>query len=471
MIERAPYLEGDFRKTGDIQEIRSPYDASVVARVHLARAEEAEQALAFAHRSRGRLAAQSTAKRMAVLSSVAAALAEREEALAQVICLEAGKPIALARGEVRRAVATFTLAAAELTRPSGEAIPIDLDAGSEGFDCVTRRVPAGVVVGITPFNFPLNLGAHKVAPALAVGAPILWKPPPQAPSAALLLAELVRAADADPAALAVLPCNPAVAEGLASDRRVRVLSFTGSARVGWHLLGRSRARTVLELGGNAGVVVCEDADLDHAAARCALGGVAFAGQSCISVQRVFAQERIFSDFAEKLSRSAAALKAGDPRDESVTVGPVIDDRAAERIVSWIEEAKAQGARVLLGGGRKGTLVETTLVTSVPKGAKLCREEVFGPVVVVEPYGRFEEALDRVNDSEYGLQAAVFTFDLRRVREAFRALEVGGLIVNEMPTFRSDSYPYGGVKGSGLGREGVRSAMEELTEPRVLVLGR
>ncbi len=372
---------------------------------------------------------------------------------------------------MNRAVETFTLAAAELTHPDGERVPIDLDAASEGFECYVRRFPAGVVVGITPFNFPLNLGAHKLAPALAVGAPFIWKPPPQAPSAALKLAELLRGLGADSAALSVLPCGPALSERLATDPRVRVVSFTGSAKVGWHLQGRVRGRTVLELGGNAAAVVCEDADLDFAAKRCAVGAFAYAGQTCISVQRIYVLQSVFAPFVEKLVAEARATPAGDPLDPRTIVGPVIDERAALRIESWIEEAKGQGARVLFGGERQGTLLQPTVVTGVAADAKLARDEVFGPVVLVEPVASFDEGLERVNDSPFGLQAAVFTNDLRRVRRAFAELEVGGVVVNEMPTFRSDSYPYGGVKESGLGREGVRAAMRDLTEERVLVLAR
>jgi acyl-CoA reductase-like NAD-dependent aldehyde dehydrogenase len=370
--------------------------------------------------------------------------------------------------EVRRAVETFTLAASELPSFGGRTFPVDLAAASAGYECETRRVPAGVVVGIVPFNFPLNLGAHKVAPALAVGAPIIVKPPPQAPSAMLLVGKMALEAGADPAAFQVTPCDNAVAERLATDPRARVLSFTGSARVGWHLKAKAPGRVILELGGNAAVIVCGDAHLDWAAERCALGAFSYAGQVCIKVQRIVVEAPVYGSFLEKLAARVRALAVGDPNHAETVVGPVIDDAAAERIMAWVQEAEGRGAKALVKGERKGRLIWPILLSDVPRDAKVYAEEVFGPVAVVSRAADFEEALAQANDTKYGLQAGVFTSDLARVRQAFRRLEVGGVIVNDYPTFRVDNFPYGGVKASGLGREGVRSAMEELTEERVLV---
>jgi acyl-CoA reductase-like NAD-dependent aldehyde dehydrogenase len=467
MPQRGLLVNGTWR-AGAAVEIRSPWDDRPVAKVSQAGPPEVEEALAAATAGRARLSALPTFARRAVLNGMVRGLQERAEEIARTIVDEAGKPIAAARVEVRRAIETFTLAAAELSSYGGRTVPVDLDPATAGYECETRRFPAGVVVGIVPFNFPLNLGAHKVAPAMAVGAPIIVKPPPQAPSAQLLLGEIALAAGADPAALQVLPCPNEVAEQLATDSRVRVLSFTGSAKVGWHLKARAPGKVVLELGGNAAVVVCEDANLDWAAERCALGGFNYAGQVCIKVQRIFVDKKVHDEFVERLLARARALGVGDPARETTVVGPLIDDGAAARVTAWVEEAIAGGARRLLGGDRQGRLLGPVVLTEVPADAKVSREEVFGPVVVVSRVGSFEEALAGVNDSAYGLQAGVFTRDLGRVRQAFHQLEVGGVIVNDYPTFRSDNYPYGGVKGSGLGREGVRASLDELTEERVLV---
>jgi acyl-CoA reductase-like NAD-dependent aldehyde dehydrogenase len=469
MIGRALWLEGKWQAgEAPVAEVRSPFDARPLTRVAQASAAQADRALAFAFAARKRLQDATVAHRRKVLFGIVEGLKRREAELAESICDEGGKPIGSARVEVRRAIETFTLAASALPSFGGETFPIDLDPTQAGYELETRRFPAGVVVGIVPFNFPLNLGAHKVAPALAVGAPIIIKPPPQDPSAQLLLAEIAQEAGADPAALQVLPCDNAVAEKLATDPRVRVLSFTGSGKVGWHLKTRAPGRVLLELGGNAAVIVCEDANLDWAAERCAVGGFSYAGQVCIKVQRIYVERAVADAFTEKLLARSRTVKVGDPRAPETVVGPVIDDRSADRIAAWVDEARREGAEVLLGGTREGRMLAPTVLRRVPRSLQVVREEIFGPVVVIEPVDSFDAALDAVNDGAYGLQAGVFTYDLRKVRRAFHDLEVGGVIVNDYPTFRVDSFPYGGVKGSGLGREGVRYAMEELTEPRVLV---
>lgn len=471
-MPRPILLAGQFVATGLRSSIRAPFSGEVVADVHLAGARELEQALAAAHQARESLGSTSTGERRRWLTEIARGLGERLEELARAIALEAGKPITLARGEVRRAIETFTLAAAELTSWRGETVPIDLDAASAGYSCVVRRVPAGIVAAISPFNFPLNLAAHKVAPAIAVGAPCILKPPPQSPTPTLILAELAQRAGVPEGALSVLPCDNAIAEKLATDPRVKVVSFTGSAKVGWHLKQAvPRAKVVLELGGNAAAIVCADADLEHAAQRLAMSAFAYAGQVCISTQRIFVEESIREAFTGEFLRRVKQLRVGDPLDEATVVGPVIDDRAAERIQSWMDDARARGAQVLLGGPREGRMIPPQVLAEVPPDATLAREEVFGPVALIDGFADFEGALRRVNDADWGLQAALFTHDLRRVRRAEGALEVGGLIINDSPSFRSDAYPYGGVKGSGLGREGLRYAMEELTEPRAVITAR
>jgi len=466
--ERPLWLNG--KLTGGVKtaEVVSPFDGHLVARVSQASAAQAREALTVAEAARGRLQAQTSGQRRAVLLGVVKGLEARGEELAQVICEEAGKPITLARMEVARSVETFQQAAAALSTFGGELVPVDFMPHQANARAEVRRFPAGVVVGIVPFNFPLNLGVHKVAPALAVGAPIVVKPPPQAPSAQLLLAELVHAAGADPAALQVLPCDNAVAETLATDARVKVLSFTGSARVGWSLKAKAAGKAVLELGGNAAAVVAKDADVALAAQRLAASAFGYAGQVCIKVQRIIVEQPVLAAFRDAFVAETAKLALGDPRLETTVVGPVIDDAAATRIEGWVREAVAQGARLLCGAERAGRLIKPTVLEQVPTGTNLYREEVFGPVAMLEVARDFEHALERVNDGRFGLQAAVFTRDWRQARRAFEALEVGGVIIDDAPSFRSDSQPYGGVKASGLGREGVRATMDDYTEPRTLV---
>jgi len=462
------FIEGSWVAGERQVEVRSPWSGEVLRRVAQATPAQAERALAAAFAARSRLAEQSTGKRRDVLEGIVAGLKARAEEMAQLISREAGKPVSIARGEVSRGIEVFRLAAAELSHWGGFIVPVDLDARLAGVDCEVRRFPAGVVVGIVPFNFPLNLGAHKVAPALAVGAPIVIKPPPQAPSAQLLLAEIAQQAGADPAALQTLTCDNTVAEQLATDPRVRVLSFTGSATVGWMLKQKAPGRVLLELGGNAAVVVGADADLDWAAERCVSAGFGYAGQVCIKVQRIYVEKAAYPAFLDKLLARVKQVPSGDPAEERTVCGPVIDDRSADRITAWVDEAIAGGAKVLAGHSRKGRLLQPTVLADVPVDSKAAQEEIFGPVVAVWPVADWGAALAAVNSGKYGLQAGIFTRDLARVRTAFRQLEVGGVIVNDAPNLRSDNMPYGGVKQSGLGREGVRSAMDELSEERVLV---
>ncbi len=358
----------------------------------------------------------------------------------------------------------------EAKRIGGDVIPMDLAPGMDRHLSLLRRVPIGPVLGITPFNFPLNLVAHKVAPCLAAGNPMVLKPAPQTPLTALLLAEIVLEAGLPPGALSVVPCENAVAEQMVTDERFKVLSFTGSAAVGWMLKAKSgKKRVLLELGGNAGVIVEPDADVELAATRCAVGGYAYSGQTCISVQRVFVHESVHDRFVEQFVARVAALKAGDPADDATVIGPLIDEAAAKRVEQWIQEAAAQGARVLTGGKRAGSVVEATVLANVTPAMKVSCREVFGPVVTVSRYKDFAAALAALNDSDYGLQAGVFTRDINRIFRAYRELEVGAVLANEIPTFRAEHMPYGGVKDSGLGREGVRYAIEEMTEPKLLIL--
>jgi acyl-CoA reductase-like NAD-dependent aldehyde dehydrogenase len=411
-------------------------------------------------------------KRREILEDVTAALIEQKERFAQLIVAEAGKPVRLARAEVDRAVLTFKTAAEEVSHLGGESIPLDLTEGNEGRWGLVQRFPVGPVLAISPFNFPLNLVAHKVAPALAAGCPVILKPAPQTPFTALALGEVILKAGWPHEALAVLPLSNADTAWLAEkEDRIKLVSFTGSAKVGWTLKARSgRKRVLLELGGNSGMVIHGDwPDLDDAALRTAHAAFGYAGQSCISVQRVFVERSIFQTFLWKMVEIAAKLVCGNPADEATDVGPMIRTGEVERVEAWVKEAIDGGAKLVAGGERRGSVITPIILTGTKSGMQVRDEEVFGPVVLIEPYDDFEEALAEVNHSKYGLQAGLLTRDAGRILTAFRELEVGGLIVGDTPSWRLDPMPYGGVKESGLGREGIRSAIQEMTEPRMLVM--
>ncbi|MEY4389088.1 MAG: hypothetical protein RLZZ432_807, partial [Chloroflexota bacterium] len=397
----------------------------------------------------------------------------REE-LAALLSAEAGKPARDARTEIDRGALTFRLAAEEAERMVGETIPLDLAPASKGRLGITRRFPIGPVLGISPFNFPLNLAAHKVAPAIAAGCSIVLKPPSADPLIMLRVAEILVEAGLPEGVLSVIPTARAEADRLVADERFRLLSFTGSPAIGWAMKARAGTkRVLLELGGNAACIVDEGADLDWAVKRTLVGSFAYAGQVCISVQRVFVHESVAEAFEQRLAAGAAALVVGDPASDSTDVGPLIDDGAAARTAEWIAEAVASGARVVAGGAplRDGAprLFAPTILADVPRSARICSEEAFAPVVVIERFDDFDAAIAAVNESRYGLQCGLFSNDLAHVRRAFDRLEVGGVIVNDVPTYRIDNMPYGGVKESGLGREGVRWSIDEMTELRLLVL--
>jgi len=468
--QKAFILAGEHRCSGAFAEVRNPFDQTLVAQVCQAQSEDASSAVAaaagaFAHTRR--LAAY---ERERILRRVSGEIAARRDEFARLIAREAGKPIRDARVEADRAVNTFAVAAEESKRVGGELLPLDWTPGSENRSALVRRFPVGPVLGITPFNFPLNLVAHKLAPAVASGNPIIIKPAPQAPLSALLLGKAVLAAGWPGEALSVLPCANEVAGQMVRDERIKKLTFTGSAEVGWRLKGEvPRKKVTLELGGNAAVVVHDDADVEAAVRRCVQGGFGYAGQSCISVQRVYLHEGIAEKFLTGFVEGVRNLQVGDPLDERTDVGPMIDREAAERAEAWVAEAVRAGAKVLAGGGRDGSLMQPTVLTDVAAGLKVACEEVFAPVVVVESYTDFDAALRRVNDTRYGLQAGVWTNDYRRIFKAYEELEVGGVVINDIPTYRAEHMPYGGVKDSGAGREGVRSAIEEMTEVRLLIL--
>lgn len=463
-------INGQWREEGREVEIRAPYDQRVIARVHEGTRKHAEEAIAAAARGFEATRQLPTYERQRVLRAVAGQLAERKEEFAHTIAQEAGKPLKAARVEAERAVQTFTAAAEEASRIYGEWLPLDLQEASAGRWGIVRRFPVGPVGAITPFNFPLNLVTHKVAPAMACGCSLVLKPAPQTPLSALLLAEVVQEAGWPEGGLNVLPLANEDAEMLVKDERLKLITFTGSSAVGWHIKSRAgKKRVALELGGNAGVIIHSDADLERAAERCAAGGFSYAGQSCISVQRILVERSVKERFQELLVERVKRLKTGDPLEESTDVGPLIREADARRAEEWVEEAVAGGAKLLTGGQRAGSLLQPTVLTETRPEMRVNCQEIFAPVVTVEAYESFEQALDRVNDSAYGLQAGVFTHDAGRLFRAYERLETGGVIAGDIPTFRVDAMPYGGIKESGLGREGVRYAMEEMTERKLLVM--
>jgi len=457
---------------GEPLEVRSPWDQGLVGRATLGTRADARQAVNHAVASMRRTRALPRWKRREILEDVAAALIEQKERFAQLIVAEAGKPVRLARAEVDRAVLTFKTAAEEAARLGGESIPLDLTEGNEGRWGLVQRFPVGPVLAITPFNFPLNLVAHKAAPAIAAGCPLFIKPSPQTPFTALALGEVILKAGWPEEALAVMPLDNNEVRWLAEkEERIKLLSFTGSARVGWELKAHSgRKRVLLELGGNAALVVHDDwPDLDAAAERTAHAAFAYAGQSCISVQRVFVARRVFQTFVWKVVEAAGKLVTGNPAEETTEVGPMIRPSEAERVETWIKEAVDGGAKLVTGGERTGSVVTPTILSGTKPGMKVRDEEAFGPMALIEPYDDFEDALAEVNHSRFGLQAGLLTRDAGRILTAFREIEVGALIVGDTPAWRLDPMPYGGVKESGIGREGIRSAIDEMTEPRMLVM--
>jgi glyceraldehyde-3-phosphate dehydrogenase (NADP+) len=465
-------LGGARVETGATFEVRSPYDGSLVAIVHNARPAEIERALAAAARAFETTKRLPSWKRSAVLEWVAAAVTARRDEFAETIALEAGKPIRLARLEVDRAAFVLRIGAEEARRIGGEILPLDWLPGTERREALVRRVPLGPIAGITPFNFPLNLVAHKAAPAIAAGNPIILRPGPRTPVSALKLGQLIVDAGWPPDAIAVFPCSNEDTLRLVEDDRVKLLTFTGSAPVGWMLKARAgRKRVTLELGGNAAVIVHADADVSYAAERIAAGGFAYAGQSCISAQRIYVHAAIYDAFRDALVARTRALTTGDPLDETRDVGPVIDGVAADRIGEWIEEARQAGARVLAGGVRHGSIWAPTVIEGAPASARVNCREVFAPLVSLTRYERIEEAIAAANDGEFGLQAGIFTYDQRAIDAAVAGIDAGGIMINDSSTFRVDHMPYGGVKNSGVGREGVRYAIEEMTEMKLVVYNR
>jgi acyl-CoA reductase-like NAD-dependent aldehyde dehydrogenase len=468
-VEKRLLIAGEWVETGEWLEVRSPYSGEVVGRLPKAGAPETRRAVDAAESAmREPLPAH---KRAEVLVRVAGYLGRRHDEAARTISDEAGKPMKAARVEVSRAMSTYTMAAVEARKLAGEVVPMDASQAGEGKLAFTLRVPIGIIGAISPFNFPLNLVAHKIAPALAAGCAVVLKPASQTPLSALLLAELETEAGLPPGWLNVVVGSSAdIGDVLVDDERVRGITFTGSGRVGWTLKERApRKRVSLELGNATPVIVEADADLDEATTKLAANAFSFAGQSCISVQRVYVQRSSYDAFLERFLPKVEALKLGDPADEETDVGPVIDADARERILEWIDEARSAGGEVLAGGSLEGELIRPTVIGNPPADVKVSCEEVFGPVCTVTAYEALEEAIELANGTPYGLQAGIFTANVRTALRAARELEFGGVTVNEAPTFRADQMPYGGVKASGNTREGPAYAVRELTEDRLVVL--
>lgn len=458
--------------SGEELPVTDKFSGEVATRVAVAGPDAVEAAIVAGYAARDAMRKLPAYTRKEILLHAARRFRDRAEELARILAVEAGKPVRDARGEVTRLVDTFEVAADEALRPGGEMLGLEISERAKGTRGMTKRVPAGLCSFITPFNFPLNLVAHKVAPAIAAGCPFVLKPSDRTPVSSLVLAEVLAETALPPGAFSVLPVKLAHIAPFIEDPRFALLSFTGSSKVGWDLKARAgRKKVVLELGGNAACIVDADqgGSLDAVVDRLLFGAFYQSGQSCISVQRVLVHASLYDALRDALAAKARALIAGDPKDEATFLGPMIDEPAAKRLHGWIEEAKARGARVVAGGNRKGATLEATVVEGVPHDAQLCAEEAFGPVMLLERFDTFDQALAIANASEYGLQAGVFTNDLRHAMHAWDELEVGGVILGDVPSFRVDNMPYGGVKGSGAGREGVRWAMNDMTEERLLVM--
>lgn len=471
--ERYPLiLGGTAQFTETLTDVTDKYSGAVVSRVATANAATLDRAIQLATKSAPGLRTLAAYERRAILVHCVKRFEERKDELALSLCVEAGKPIKDARGEVGRLIDTFQIAADEAVRLGGEVMNLELSARSKGYRGMTQFVPVGPCALISPFNFPLNLVAHKVAPAIATGCPFVLKPATRTPLGALIIGEILMETDLPKDSYSILPCPRDGADQLITDERLKLLSFTGSPKVGWDLKARAgKKKVVLELGGNAACLVDEDQgeNLDAIVERLVFGGFYQSGQSCISVQRIFAHASIYDALRERLVARVEKLVAGDPKDESTFLGPLISEKEAQRLETWIRRAEAAGAKVLCGGVREGAMLAGTVLEDVDPDEPICAEEAFGPVVVLAKYTDFGDALARINASRYGLQAGLFVSDYKKMLRAWDELEVGGVVVGDVPSFRADNMPYGGVKDSGLGREGVRSGMMEMSETRLLVV--
>ena len=464
------FLAGAWVDSPDELVVQNPATGAEVGRTYLATREQYDAAVTAAERAFSVTRKLPSYERGRILRELAAKVAEHRDELAELIVAEAGKPIRDARVEVDRASLVFRLGAEEAERMHGEVIPLDLMPSSKERVGITRRFPVGPIAGISPFNFPLNLAVHKLAPAIASGNPIVLKPASKDPLVMLRIAELIEQVGVPEGMVSILPMTRAMGDTMVADDRFKLLTFTGSPAVGWRMKTRAgKKKVVLELGGNAGLIVDRSADIDWAVRRAATGSFAYSGQTCISVQRLFVHEAIWDEFMGKFTAAASALRMGDPMDPATDLGPMVDEANARRTQEWVDEALAMGGKLLLGGKAQGTFFPPTIMTDVPFVARVCSSEAFAPLVVAFKFSTMDEAIRRVNDSDFGLQTGVFTSDIGDAWKAFNELQVGGVIINDIPTYRIDHMPYGGVKDSGQGREGLRWAIEDMTELRIMVL--
>jgi len=471
MQDKYPYyLANKPRQPNTDLEVTDKYSGDVAAHVAQADADALEKAIAAADRAADDMAAVPPYQRQDILNHCVDRFTQRQDELAQALCIEAGKPIKDSRGEVTRLIDTFRIAAEEAVRIDGEVLNMAISRRADGYRGMTKRVPIGPCSFISPFNFPLNLAAHKVAPAIAAGCPFVLKPASRTPIGALIIGQVLAETDLPEGAFSILPLERDAADAMTTDERFKLLSFTGSPEVGWALKAKAgKKKVILELGGNAACIVDEDADLDDAVDRMITGAFYQSGQSCIGVQRVLIHQAVYNDFRDKLVDATRKLTMGDPKDDDTFIGPVISEKDGARLKSWIDSAVDAGGKLLCGGGRDGAMVEATLLEDVPSDQKICAEEAFGPVAVLSKFSDFDDALRSVNDSVFGLQAGVFTRDIHKAMRAWDRLVVGGVLINDVPSWRVDHMPYGGVKESGLGREGLRYAIEDMTEIRLLII--
>jgi len=465
------YLAGKFVETQNKIQVINSFSNQSVAEVSLASSTELEAAITEAQKVERAMMQMPSYKRYDILMNIAGLMKYEKERLALVLSTEACKPLKLAAGEIDRAIQTFVVAAEEAKRLPGEYISIDWTAIGAGKEGLLKYFPVGLIAGISPFNFPMNLAVHKIAPAIAAGCPIILKPSTSTPLSTLELARIIDKTDLPKGALSVLPMDRKTGNRMVTDERFKLLTFTGSPEVGWQMKSDAgKKKVVLELGGNAGVIVSRTADIDKAVSKCVAGGFAYAGQVCIHTQRIFVHNSIFNDFTMKFAEKTKLLKQGPAEDPETDISALINEDNAKRVESWIRDAVAGGAKLVTGGNRNGSFIEPTVLTSTKNEMKVCCCEIFGPVVVIEPYDSFDKVVEEVNNSRYGLQAGVFTDSIKEMDYAFNNIVVGGLMINEVPTFRMDHTPYGGVKDSGLGREGVKYAILDMMEPRLMVKG-
>ncbi len=464
------YLANQAESPNNDLNVTDKYTGEVVTRVAIADPQTIDRGIAATVEAAPAMREMPPYARQAVLQHCVDRFSERRDELAQALCVEAGKPIKDSRGEVTRLIDTFRIAAEESVRIGGEVMNLEISPRAKGYRGMFKRVPIGPCSFISPFNFPLNLAAHKVAPAIAAGCPFILKPASRTPIGALIIGEVLSETDLPRGAFSILPCHREGADLFTTDERLKLLSFTGSPAVGWNLKSKAgKKQVVLELGGNAACIVDEDADLDDTVKRLIVGAFYQSGQSCIGVQRILIHEKIYAELKERLVQATLKLVAGDPKNEDTFIGPMIAESEAERLEQWIAEAAAAGGTILCGGQRNGAILEATLLENVPGELKICAQEAFGPVAVLSSFSEFDEALRQVNDSVFGLQAGIFTRDLYKMQRAWDQLDVGGVIIGDVPSWRVDNMPYGGVKDSGLGREGIRFAIEDMTEIRLLVI--